>query len=93
MAALSQLNVGSYKRVTASGNVKSGSGALIGVFVAAATATPTITIYDDAATGTTTTLVGVFTPVAGQGDPLPFCCNAGINVVISGTVDATFAYV
>lgn len=93
MSALSQLNVGAYKRITASGNVKPSSGALIGIFVANAAATPTITIYDDAATGTTTPLVGVFTPVAGMWYPLPFQCVNGLNIVISGTVDATVAFV
>jgi hypothetical protein len=47
-------------------------------------------------TGTTTTMVGVFTPVAatfypfGQYDGAFF--NQGLNVVISGTVAATVIY-
>ncbi len=90
--ALNNLNVGAYERVIASGNLKPMPGALIGVFVAAASATPTIAIYDDAATGTTTPIVGVFTPVAGQWYPLPFSFVNGLNVVISGTVDATFSF-
>jgi hypothetical protein len=82
----------SYKQVSASGNVWSGAVALRGIFVSAATTTPTITIYDDPGTGTTKTLVSVFTPVAGTFYPLPFLAQKGLNVVISGTVSCTVGF-
>lgn len=86
---IGNLQNGAPKLVTASGNVKVGSGALLGIFVSAASSTPTITIYDDAATGTTTKIVETFTPVAATWYNLPIAVSAGINIVISGTVSAT----
>jgi len=82
----------SYKQVSASGNVLNVGGTLGGIFVSAASATPTITVYDDAATGTTTKLVDTFTPQAGTFYPMPFAVSKGLNVVISGTVSATVGY-
>ncbi|MDN7481917.1 hypothetical protein QZM38_13890 [Burkholderia orbicola] len=81
------------KQISASGNVCANDGILGGIFVSAASATPTITIYDDAATGTNTKIVDTFTPVAGQWYPLPFAFSKGLNVVIGGTVSATVGYV
>lgn len=83
----------SYKQITASGNVCANDGILGGIFVSAASATPTITVYDDPATGTSTKIVDTFTPVAGTWYPLPFAFSKGINVVISGTVSATVGYI
>lgn len=80
-----------YKQVSASGNVSAGPGVLGGIFVSAASASPTITVYDDAATGTGTKLVDTFTPVAGQFYPMPFGFANGCNVVIAGTVSCTVA--
>lgn len=87
------LNVGGYKVISATGNLKSSNGALIGFFVSAASATPTITVYDDAATGTGTPLVSVFTPAASTWYPIPVGFSAGLYVVISGTVSATAVFV
>lgn len=81
-----------YKQISASGNVWPQSSALVGIFVSAASATPTITVYDDAATGTTTKLVDTFTPVAGTFYKLPFRTLNGINVVIGGTVSCTIGF-
>jgi len=84
-----------YTYITVSKQIKVGQGKLKGIFVSAASSTPTITIYD-VQSGTTTTMVGVFTPVAatfypfGQYDGAFF--NQGLNVVISGTVAATVIY-
>lgn len=82
-----------YKQISANGNVCANDGILGGIFVSAASATPTITIYDDAAAGTTTKIVDTFTPVAGTWYPLPFAFSKGLNVVIGGTVSATVGYV
>lgn len=90
---IGNLNVGSARVVSASGNLKASQGAMLGIFVAAASATPTITVYDDAATGTTLKIVDTFTPVPSTWYPLPIAFANGLNVVISGTVSATVVYV
>lgn len=74
------------------GNVSAVPCFLGGIFVSSASGSPTITIYDDAATGTTTTLVAQFTPAAATWYPLPFKATKGLNVVIGGTVSCTIAY-
>ena len=81
-----------YKQISASGNVLNVGGMLGCIFVSAATATPTITIYDDSAAGTTTKIVDTFTPVAGTFYRLPFAVSKGINIVLGGTVSATVGY-
>ena len=84
-----------YTYITASANIKPMAGKLKGIFVSAASATPTITVYDSAATTTTATLLGVFTPVAATSYILPLegaYAKNGIYVVISGTVSATVLY-
>jgi hypothetical protein len=90
--SIGNLNAGQGKVVSASGNVKASQGALLGIFVSAASATPTITIYDDAATGTSIPLVSVFTPVAGTWYTIPTGFANGLNVVIGGTVSCTVVY-
>lgn len=91
--AIGNLNVGNPKIISASTNIKVGQGELLGFFVSAASATPTITVYDDAATGTSTPLVTVFTPAASTWYPIPVGFSAGLYVVISGTVSTTCVYV
>lgn len=81
-----------YQQISASGNVCANDGILGGIFVSAASATPTITIYDDSANGTATKIVDTFTPVAGEWYPLPFAFSKGLNVVVDGTVSATVGY-
>jgi len=84
-----------YTYITASANIKPMAGKLKGIFVSAASSTPTITVYDSAATTTTATLLGVFTPVGATSYILPLegaYAKNGIYVVISGTVSATVLY-
>jgi ABC-type nitrate/sulfonate/bicarbonate transport system substrate-binding protein len=84
-----------YTYITASANIKPMAGKLKGIFVSAASATPTITVYDSAATTTTATILGVFTPAAATSYILPLegaYAKNGIYVVISGTVSATVLY-
>jgi len=78
-------------QISASGNVRAASCNLAGIFVSAASGTPTITIYDDVASGTTKKVVDTFPVVAGQWYPLPFLFLNGINIVLGGTVSATVA--
>jgi hypothetical protein len=84
--------VGGYRLVSASGNIAAGSRDLLGIFVASASGSPTITVYDDSGTGTTTKVVDTFIPVGPAWYPLPFSCKSGINIVIGGTVSATASY-
>jgi hypothetical protein len=78
-----------YQRITSTTTIITGFGALTGLIVSAASATPTITIYDNiAASGTK--IVDTFTPVAGQFyyfTPIGF--TTGLTVAISGTVTVT----
>ena len=80
------------KQISASANLCKLPCSLGGIFVSAASSTPTITIYDDPATGTGLKLVDTFTPVAGTWYFLPFRCTAGLYVVISGTVSCTVGW-
>lgn len=84
-----------YTVITASTNIKTMAGKLKGIFVSAASGTPTITVYDSAATTTTAIILSTFTPVAATSYILPlegaFAKN-GIYVVIGGTVAATVLY-
>ena len=74
------------------GNVAKGPCSLGGIFVSSASATPTITVYDDAATGTGTVLVPTFTPAAATFYRLPFRATKGLNVVLGGTVTAVIGW-
>jgi len=80
-----------YKQVSASGNICNADGALYGIFCSSSTA-GTATIYDDAATGTTTKIVDTFNLTAGTWYPLPFAVANGINLVIGGTASVTVGY-
>lgn len=81
-----------YAVLSASANVWPKSVAMLGIFVSAASATPTITVYDSSTTTTTTPIVTVFTPVAGTYYKLPFQALNGLYVVISGTVSCTVGF-
>jgi hypothetical protein len=73
--------------ITATNATLIGGGSLLGIFVASASATPTIKVAD-----TTGTLVNTFTPTAGQFYRLPTKWNGTLTVTISGTVDCTVFY-
>ncbi|NBS68422.1 hypothetical protein EBT31_05845 [bacterium] len=84
-----------YTYITASANIKPMAGKLKGIFVSAASSTPTITVYDSAAATTTDIILGTFTPAAATSYLLPLdgaYAKNGIYVVISGTVNATVIY-
>lgn len=84
-----------YAQITSSTNISKSGGAnastgfLTGIFVSAASSTPTITVYDDAATGTNTKIVDTFTPSAATFYQIPAKYQQGCYVVISGTVSCT----
>jgi hypothetical protein len=84
-----------YTQIDATANIKPSAGKLIGIMVTAASSTPTITVYDSAATTTTTPIFKVFTPTAGTAYNFGvngIYANNGIYIVISGTVSATVYY-
>lgn len=84
-----------YTYIEATTQVKSGASKLKGIFVSAASSTPTITVYDEANGGTTKVLLATFTPVAATFYPLGVdgaFANYGLNVAIGGTVKATVIY-
>ncbi|HEY6022154.1 MAG TPA: hypothetical protein VIY48_20485 [Candidatus Paceibacterota bacterium] len=86
-----------YRNITASTQIKVGLAKIKGIFVSAASGTPTITVYDEAQGGTTRVVLSTFTPVAATpymftGDEDGIQLNAGLYVVIGGTVDCTVFY-
>lgn len=86
---MSSAQVGQPRNITESTIVTPRACELLGIFVASASSTPTIAVYDAATAVTTTIVVNTFTPVAAQWYPMPFACSTGCYVVISGTVDCT----
>jgi ABC-type nitrate/sulfonate/bicarbonate transport system substrate-binding protein len=84
-----------YTYITASANIKPMAGKLKGIFVSAASSTPTIAVYDSAAATTTNIILNTFTPVGATSYILPLegaYAKNGIYVVIGGTVNATVIY-
>lgn len=73
------------------GSAAAGYGYLKGIFVSSVTA-GTITVYDDPAAGTGTTIIATFTPLPATFYELPAKYRTGCNVVITGTVSATVFY-
>jgi len=80
-----------YVNLTASALVKTGDGELVGIFVASASSTPTIKLWDNTSAATTV-LVNTFTPSAGAWYSIPAHFTVGLYVTISGTVDCTVIY-
>jgi hypothetical protein len=74
------------------GGATASYGYLRGIFVSAASASPTITVYDDPAAGTTTKIIDSFTPVSATFYSLPAKYKTGCNVVLGGTVSCTIFY-
>jgi hypothetical protein len=82
----------SYVQLSASALVFTGQCKLVDIFVSAASATPTIKVWDNTSAATTI-LIDVFTPVAGTTYTFNNKRSAtGIFVTISGTVSCTVGY-
>jgi hypothetical protein len=81
-------------QISATTLVKSAPGKLKGIFVSAASSTPTITVYDTQTTGTSVKVLDTFTPVSATNYNFFDGLNTanGIYVVIGGTVSATIYY-
>ena len=85
-----------YKNISATTQVKVGFTVLKGIFVSAASSTPTITVYDSGtASNTDPTILSVFTPAAAGNylfTAMGITASKGLYVVIAGTVSATLFY-
>ena len=88
--AIGNFDVGVYKNMTASANVKSSQGAMLGFYVNSTTS-GTIQFYDDSATGTTTPISGVITPAIGF-HRFPVTFANGLYAVVGGTLNVTVVY-
>lgn len=86
--AIGALNVGVPKQISASTNVQPRSGALLGIFCSSSSS-GTVTIYDDAATGTSAKIVDTFSATAGTWYPIPACFANGCYIVLGGTASIT----
>lgn len=73
--------------ITATNATLVGGGSLLGIFVTAASATPTIKVAD-----TTGTLFNTFTPAAATYYKLPSKWTGTLTVTIGGTVDCSVCY-
>lgn len=82
-------NIGNYKNVSATANIKPVDGAMLGVFCSSITSTPTLQLYDSATTTTTLPITGVITLTAGTFYQIPVCFLNGLCAVISGTANIT----
>jgi hypothetical protein len=90
--AIGNLPVGNAKAISASANVKSSQGAMLGIFCSSSTS-GTITLYDDASTGTSTAIAAVFNVTAGTYYTLPVAFANGLYVVVGGTAAVTVVLV
>ena len=84
-----------YKQLSATTQIKPMAGKLKGIFVSAASSTPTITVYDSATSlNTDPKVLDTFTPTAGTNHNFydGIYANKGLYIVISGTVSCTVAY-
>ena len=79
---------GSYTNISTSTLIRTGTGNLLGIFVASASSTPTIKVWD-AVSAAAPILVNTFTPVGGVFYPIPATFVTGLYVTIGGTVDCT----
>jgi hypothetical protein len=73
-----------YKNITATTTVWTGTGGILGIFVASASSTPTIKVSDGVST-----VINTFTPVGATFYPMPARFGTSLIVTISGTVDCT----
>ena len=73
-----------YKNITGTTTVYTGTGGLLGIFVASASSSPTLKVSDGSGT-----MVNTFTPVAATFYPLPGRFNTSLVVTVGGTVDCT----
>lgn len=84
-----------YQAISATTQVKASAAKLKGIFVSAASSTPTITVYDSATYSVSDPVViATFTPTGNTNHNFfeGLYCKNGLYVVIGGTVTATVAF-
>jgi len=85
-----------YKQASANNQTKVGAGKLIGIFVSAASGSPTMVVYDSqASSASDPKIIDTFTPVAGTMyyfGPNGMFFNKGLYFVIANTVSWTAIY-
>jgi len=74
--------------ISASALIASGSGQILGIFVASASSTPTIKVWGQVSANAPV-IVNTFIPVAATYYKIPAAFTKGLFVTISGTVDCT----
>lgn len=77
-----------YTNLSASAAIRTGTGQLLGIFVASASNTPTIKVWDNTA-GSGAVIVNTFTPLPATFYPIPAMFTTGCFITIGGTVDLT----
>lgn len=82
---------GQYKNLTSSSNCSPIPACVLGILCSTNT-NGTVTLYDDAATGTTTPITGPITLAAATWYPLPVTTTKGLYAVIAGTTNITVVY-
>lgn len=83
-----------YKQMTASGLVKDGAGKLLGILVTAASAVPTLKVWDQT-TAAVPVVADTWTPVAAASyldNDAGITFTRGLFITISGTVACTVVY-
>lgn len=84
-----------YQAISATTQVKASAAKLKGIFVSAASSTPTITVYDSSKYSASDPVVlATFVPTANTNHNFfeGLYCKNGLYVVIGGTVTATIAF-
>lgn len=89
---LNVIESGEYKNLSASALIKTGPGRILGIFVASASSTPTIKVWDNTSAAGAV-LVNTFTPTEATFYPLVARFTSGCYITIGGTVDCTAIFV
>jgi hypothetical protein len=90
MSGIAQ-QVGSYKLISATGNVAPIGCKLLGIFASSSTV-GTVTVYDSATTTTAAKVIDTVTLTAGVWYPMPVAVASGLYIVVSGTLSATVVF-
>ena len=81
-----------YVQIGTSTQVKTSPGELGTIFVSSVSGSPTITVYDTPAMGTSTPIVAQFIPSAATTYNFNYATKTGLYVTIGSTVNATVGF-
>jgi hypothetical protein len=73
-----------FTNITSTTTIRTGSGGLLGIFVASASGSPTLKVSDGSST-----MVNTFTPIAGTFYPMPGRVTTSLVVTVGATLDCT----